>query len=211
MRGYDISKRSPALRTQACNRAEKNWKEALTYAEQIKEPWYACQAFACCGRFAPTAEGTRLLDRAFDEAQAGKDAFQRLAAAAWPLRALAELKQWDRTEREFDRVAAFVAQVEPPSSRAEACFLVYQAVAHVGNGVGIKALQWLLSALQPVGHWRQRRAVRDAVIQSVSISIISQPEALSLISDDRLRKKIRLRLDHGALLKPRDFFWSRTP
>src|SRR5438128_2576883 len=78
------------LRDKACDLAPAGWTKAAAYAEQIDDPWYACQAFAWCGRFAPAAESTSFIDRAFRQAEAGKDAYQQLAATAWPLRALVE-------------------------------------------------------------------------------------------------------------------------
>ena len=197
------------VRDKACDLAPVDWAKSAAYAEQIDDPWYACQAFAWCGRFAPPAESTSFIERAFRQAEAGKDAYQQLAATAWPLRALVELGQHDRAEREFDRVAGLASKVQPPSSRSQACLLVYEAVASATPELGRKALRLLLSACQPVQHWRQERAVREAVILAASIYLYDVPDVLLLVQDERLRDRVATRIGRGEYLQPRRFYWSR--
>jgi hypothetical protein len=195
-------------RDHVCTLAPADWAKAVVCAERIHDPWCACQAFAWCGRFAPPPDSAKLIDRAFRLAEAGKDVYQRLAASAWPLRALVELGFHDQAERESGRVAGLASEAKPPSSRSEACYLVFQAVAIAKGDLGRKALRWLLSACQPIEHWRQEVAARYAIIEAVSIGLYDQDDALLLVQDMRLRNNIVSRLARGEAFEPRSFFWT---
>src|SRR5262249_42144590 len=137
------------LRDRVCRVAPIDCDKATLYAEQIDDPWFACQAFAWCAHFAPPAQFHSLIDRAFREAADSKDGYQRLAATAWPLRALLERGDYDIATAKFDAVMPLATTIKPPSSCSEACFLVFQAVAVGPPELGRKALHWLLSAPQP--------------------------------------------------------------
>jgi hypothetical protein len=197
------------LRTEACDLAPVDWVRAIALADQIEDPWYACQAYAWCGRFAPSAQSGALLEEALRRARAGKDAYQQLAAAAWPLRALMELGHHQRAATVFESVADLAMDVEPQSSRAEACYLVFQSVAFGPRELATNALHWLLTALQPGGHWRERRAVREAVIEAMTVGLIQQSDVPALIRDDRLTAQVLRRIANGDRRQPRSFFWPR--
>jgi hypothetical protein len=195
--------------TQARKFVHTDWAKAVSCAEQIKDPWRACQAFAWCGRFAPASQSPRLIEEAFRQANAGKDEYQRLSATAWPLRALIELEAQNQAAREFKRLSPLTSTVTPPSSRSEACFLVYQAVASIDTvGLGKRALHWLLSASQPVQHWRQALVVREAVMQAAYLHFTALPALLPLVKDQKLRNNIAARIDRGEQSRPRPFFWT---
>jgi hypothetical protein len=93
------------LRDMANNLASINWRLAAEYSQQIDDPWCACQAFGWCARFASQPDADMLVDKAFQWAEKGIDTFQRAAVTAWPLRALVELGDHARAEREFERIA----------------------------------------------------------------------------------------------------------
>jgi len=196
------------LRNGACRLAPIDWAKAATYAEHIEKPWYACQSLAWLGRYSPPPISEQFIDRAFRKAEAGKDAYQHLAAAAWPLRALVELGQIEQAEQAFDRISGQAAGVTPPSSRSEACLLVYQAIVVANEQTGLRALRWLLSASQPTEHWRQERAVCDAIVIAISIGLVDRNHALTLVHDEKQRTQIIRRLDRGEVSHPRSFFWE---
>ena len=200
---------SPQLRTKACDLAQANWVAAVALADQIPDPWYACQAYAWCGRFAPASESSAFIRESLRRANAGKDAYQRLAATAWPLRAMIERGLAQHAAAEFDNVAPLVTQVEPRPSRAEACFLVFEAVSVGPRELAASALRWLLTALQPPRHWREHRAVRESVIASVTVELIEPGDVSGLVPDERLAANVTARLSRGDRRKPRAFFWPR--
>ena len=200
---------SPKLRNKACDLAAGNWIAAAAVANEIADPWYACQAYAWCGRFAPASESAALIDESFKRARGGKDPYQRLAANAWPLRALIELALSDRAAAEFETISRIATDVQPPSSRAEACYLIFEALAGGPRGLGSRVLNWMLNAVQPNRHWREQRAVRDAVIQAVTIGLIQSGDVLHLVRDERVAAQVAARLAGGERHEPRSFFWKR--
>jgi hypothetical protein len=201
---------SPQLRSEACDLAANNWVAAVAVADQIADPWYACQAYAWCGRFAPAAESVALIENAFRRACASKDAYQRLAANAWPLRALIELGLSDRAVAAFEAIADAGSDADLSSGRrAEAYFLVFEALAAGPRDLAARALDWLLVPIDPAGHWRERRAVREAMIQAATIGLIPLTDVPRLVRDERLAAHTSARLAAGERREPRSFFWSR--
>lgn len=196
-------------RDAACNLAPRDWSAAAEIAAGISDPWYACQAFAWCGRHAPAQKAWSLIDESFHRAAAGKDWYQRAAGAAWPLRALIERGEHVLAEREFDRTSLIVPDVSPPSSRAEAMFLLFSAAA-IGQGeLPRKAFRLVLSTCQPILHWRQKRAVRDSAAIIVSIGALPSEAAIAQVDDVDVREAISRKLASGETLRPRTFFWTR--
>jgi hypothetical protein len=199
---------SPQLRTEACNLAPGNWIGAVAVADQVADPWYACQAYAWCGRYSPASESIALIEESFRRACACKDAYQRLAATAWPLRALIELGHSERASAAFETIRSGLEVELTSGRRAEACFLVFQALAAGPRELAARALDWLLVLLDSAGHWRERRAVREAVIEAVTIGLISASDVSRLIKDERLMAQTAARLARGERREPRVFFWS---
>jgi len=68
-----------------------------------------------------------LLRTSLQHADGGKEAYQRLAATAWPIRAMIEIHRPKEAAQTFAAVAGLADDVQPSPSRAEAVFLVYQA------------------------------------------------------------------------------------
>lgn len=194
------------LRKAVCRLAPQDWSAAADLARRISDPWYACQAFAWCGRFAPPDASPSLLDEAFYQAESGKDGYQRVAAAAWPLRALIERGEHSQAEREFDRLAGIAPQVTPPSSGAEASSLLFQAAAVGCRELPTRAYWLVLSTCQPIQHWRQQRALRNAAIMAASVGMLSPDDAIAPIADPCLRGQVSARLSRGETLRPRSFF-----
>jgi hypothetical protein len=203
------SNESTKLRDQACDLAATNLVQAVAIAHRIPDPWFACQAFAWCARFAPESESSALIDEAFRQADAGKDVYQQVAVTAWPLRALVELGLHARAQSEFERITILAPQVEPPSSRADACLHLFEALAVGASDLARQAFDTLLIASQPADHWRQQRAVREAIITAITLKLVKAEDALEGVPMERLRKQIADRLARGETLQPRPFFWSR--
>jgi hypothetical protein len=207
----EIPQRSPQLRNKSCDLAGADWIRAAVIANQIDDPWYACQAFAWCGRFAPQSESLTLIDKAFQRADAGKDAYHRVAVAAWPLRALLELGHAEQARREFEKIESLASQVEPPSGRGEACFLIFSALAVGPPDFALRALGLLLKLNLPADHWRQERAVREAIIIAMTLKLIDAEFISTHVQDERLEKQINNRLAREEIRQPRPFFWPRVP
>src|SRR5690606_23849192 len=77
-------------RDQVAEIARSRPAEALRVARTIADPWFAVQALAWVARFAPDDIGETALAEASETAKAGRDAYQRSAVLAWPIRAAIE-------------------------------------------------------------------------------------------------------------------------
>jgi hypothetical protein len=176
-------------------------------ADEVDDPWYAAQSYAWCARFAPASEAGRLVARAFDRARDGKDAYQRLAACAWPLRALIEVDRADEAGQRLDAIAGLAPSVVPPSSRAEACFVVFQAVVTGPRELGTRAFRWLLASVAPNGHWRERRAIRDAALIMGTLGLLAPADLETLPIESSVSHSINERFARGTRRQPRAFFW----
>lgn len=202
-------KGSTRLRDRVCRLASLDWAAAEEVAGVIKDPWYACQAYAWCARCAPMPMSLVLVDRAFQAALLGKDRYQQLAATAWPLRALVELGMWDEAAERFGADSYLsVGDVRPPSSRAEAAFLVFQALAIAPREIALRAFHWLMGAVRPIEHWRQERIARDAIGMALTLGLIETNDISGLLQDDPKTDAFVKRFAHGKRRAPRMFFWS---
>ncbi len=197
------------LRTQSCDLACNDWQRATEIAAQIDEPWYAAQAYAWCGRYAPERQWIALIDKSFATARSGRDAYQRLGATAWPLRALIERGQPDQAAAIFDTLIGAAQAIEYPGSRAEACFLVFQAVAIGPAPLADRSFRWLLNQLQPATHWRQQRALRDTAIIAMTLGLAQMTDLPMLIADERISNRATTQFIAGVRQEPRRFFWIR--
>ncbi|HEX8340958.1 MAG TPA: hypothetical protein VF624_08630 [Tepidisphaeraceae bacterium] len=198
---------SHRLRDEACKHATLDWRKSVSAAVQIIDPWYAAQAYAWCGRFAPPSDSPQLLNLSFRKADDGKDIYQRVAATAWPLRALVELGYHEKAKMKFASVAETSLQTMTCSSRAEACFLVFQAIAIAPQPLAQIAFEWLRTGLNPPTHWRQRRALEEGLLQAVSLGLI-QVGQLDSFADHALVERVTKRTERGETAYPRTFFWS---
>lgn len=76
-------------RGRAMAMAPIDFEKALLLAERITEAWYRCQALAAVSRFAPDPHVERVASKALAAASSCTDGYKRIAASAWPVRALA--------------------------------------------------------------------------------------------------------------------------
>ena len=196
------------LRSESNRLAPADWSRAAAVAREIADPWHAAQSFAWAARYAPEERVGEMIERSFGMAREGKDAYRQLAATAWPLRALVERGRTDAAAA-FAEVSPLAARVWPPSSRAEACGLVFQALAVGPADLANRALAWHLKHAQPATHWRQRRAVRDAVLMAVTLGLVEADAAPRLIRDEPLAAEVARRLAAGGRYEPRTFYWPR--
>lgn len=180
----------------------------MLIADAIEDPWYAAQAYACCARFAPDAEFGPLVAWSLERARAGRDDYQRLAAIAWPLRAMIECGRAVDAAREFEAIAGLAPSVSPAGSRAEACNLVFGALAVGPRDLALRAVHWLVGSLDSAGHWRERRAIRDAAIVAATLGLVSAGDAGSLAREPPLARRVMARLAAGERRLPRSFFES---
>ena len=122
--------------------------------------------------------------------------------------ALLELGRHEQAETAFCTVADLAGRVDPAPSRAEASFMLFEGVAVGPRDLAAEAFHWLLTTVQPSRHWRARRAVREAVIEAVTVGLVGPSDVPGLLTADLSVQALR-RIGKGDRRQPRPFFWSR--
>jgi hypothetical protein len=183
---------------------------ALIRARGIADPWYASQALAWLARFAPEDDFDALVDEAFRAARRGDSPFGAVAASAWPLRACVERTRVERVETILPELLRLAPEIEPPASRSEALFLVFQAVYPAGQALWLPVFQELSRASDPASHWRQGRNLCHAMLMIARDDAEFARTFSRGVRDDRTRSKIQTGLAHLHRHEPRPFFRDAT-
>ncbi|MEM9819218.1 MAG: hypothetical protein AAF827_22845 [Cyanobacteria bacterium P01_D01_bin.6] len=156
--------------------AKSNPKKALEGARKISDPWFRAQALAWVLRFTDADVDliTSLIEKS---ANACDDPYKRCAVRAWDIAALSECNILPKAKKILNTAMRQAQNITPLSSRSEALFLLFQAAIRIDKAEAILVHEALNASCVVDGHWRCKRAIRDAA------KILS-----------------------GAL-KPRQFFW----
>lgn len=196
-------------REAAISLAASDFEAALKAARAVSDPWFACQALAWVGRFAPENRVEPVLKEAIRAAWSAADPY-RFASLAWPLRALIERDRSHLTEEPLGEFLRRSPSIRPPSSRSEALVLVFQAVFPAGRLWWHPVLVEIRDASQPVLHWRQARSIGDAVLIVAGVDPDLARAFAEGVQDDRARREIGRGWDRGEFPPPRPFFWDRA-
>jgi hypothetical protein len=184
--------------------AKSDPKSALQEARTISDPWYRAQALASVARFAADTKVEEIAVESLAACAECTDPYKRLAAAAWPLRALIERGAGRRAREVLETLIDHELEVEPPSSRSEALFHLFQACFALDPVVRESLVGRLVSVHRAAAHWRSRRNLIDAL----SMLRPSDPELADRITasvdDERVRRRVA---DGSRPQKPREFFW----
>src|SRR5918992_2834393 len=127
---------------------------AARLARSIDEPWFRSQALAWAARFAPEDRVEPLVEEALIASYAESDPYRTVGSGAWALRALVERGRPVVARRILADLLALAPEAEPPASRAEALFLVWQAAFALGSDARKKVLEVVLKTCQPSESWR---------------------------------------------------------
>jgi hypothetical protein len=193
-------------RDRAAELAKSDSPTALREARGIEHPWYRAQALAYVARFAPEKEIDGIVAEALGACAQCADAYQHLAAAAWPLCALVERGAFDRARAALADLPRREAEVQPASSRSEALFLLFQACFDLDSATREALLQKLVAAHAEARHWRSRRNLIDAVMMLNARDPELAARIASSIDDVRVRRKAEESFRANARMRPRPFF-----
>jgi hypothetical protein len=198
---------SPTLeRDRAIAKARLDFPAALDLARRVSSPWFRCQALAWVARYAPAGEVARIAEEAAKVAQKSDDSYERLAALAWPVRALVELGLTQPAERLVRQALTRATEVNHPVRRADALFLLTQAGWGLSWKIRISLTEVLFSSCHQSKSWRAARIIHD-VILLLSREDFQRAEMLTKsLPDGRLRRKIERSLADSAVMSPREFF-----
>ena len=158
-----MNRRRSTDRDQAVSAAKSDPERALRLARQVSDPWYRAQALAWVARFGPAGSVQELALESMRAAREGSDPYQRLAGLAWPVRMLAERGMRDHACSIVTEALAELRSVDPPSSRSEAAYLLFQAAFDVSSELREQLASLLVEIASSDTYWRTHRNVVDAI------------------------------------------------
>ena len=183
--------------------AKIDFKKSLELARRVSESWFRCQALAGAARFAPDDRVVPTTKEAIAAALTTSEPYQRVAATAWPLRALIERGQEQAALRLLPEILAGAARIENPVSRSDALFLLWEAFFPVAAHQSVLGL--LLISCK--GHGKAER-----ILAQVALILASQnPQEAQRIAagmpDGRLKRQAEERLAEGRKQEAKQFFF----
>jgi hypothetical protein len=185
------------------------FERSLAAARKVREPWFRCQELACVARYAPDGDVVRVAEEAVRAAMEGKDAYQRVAVCAWPLRALAERKRIAKANRLVGRILPIAEDIDHPVSRLDALLLLWQAAAGLPSGTRERLLQALISACSAANSWKAGRAMHDIALILAGEDPGRANRLVGSMRESAYKRRAQRRLDAGEKWEARRFFWKR--
>jgi hypothetical protein len=180
--------------------------EAFRAARKIADPWFAVQAMAWVARFAPPDLAAKALDEARATAKAGRDAYQRSAVLAWPVRAAIETGDTRRADEMLADAVALLPKVRQAASRVEAGSLLLEAAFPGGPTLWQPALSAIEAHCPPDA---DRRIARIYRLMSHVVATADREATQRLaeaIPAGRDRDRALQELKAGTQAAPRAFF-----
>lgn len=184
--------------------ARTNSKKALSLARKVSESWFRCQALAGVARFAPDEQVVPTAGEAIAAALTATDSYKRVAATAWPLRALIERNQGRKAIQFLPDILARSAQIENPVSRSDALFLLWEAFSPVAGQAGKSVLGALVKSC--TGHWKADYLLRQVVMIVASENMKEACRLTALMPESKYKRQAVKRLAEGQKEQARQFF-----
>lgn len=190
----------------ACRTASEDPERALAIARRIPDAWFQTQALACVARYAADGLVEPLADEALRAARRSTDRYRTVAVSAWPIRALLERGRHRAAEHALAELLPLVPQVEPPSSRAEALLILWDAVFPGGAALREPALEAIIRWCDPNAHWRAAR-LYVWIVGTLALEDPAMAEAVAAkLPDGPAKRKTVAVLRDGVAYRPRAFF-----
>lgn len=181
---------------------------AAHLARSIDEGWFRSQALAWAARFSGEERLEPLVEEALIASYGESDPYRIVGSGAWALCALVERGRAVTAERILDDLLTLAPEAEPAASRAEALFLVWQAVFALGREARRKVLDVLLTTCRPQDSWRVGRVFQDVAWMLAPTDQAAAQRVLAAIPEGRWKRQAMRRVDGNEILKPRPFFWT---
>jgi len=193
-------------RAKATKLAPSDFLKALQAARQVSKPWYRCQALAAVARFAPESDIIRIADEAVDAARLGRDVYQRVAATAWPIRALAERNKIPQAQRLMAQSLDEARYDLHPVSRMAALVLLWQAAWPLPGGIKQQALTALLVTCRVADSWKAGRIMRDVALAVAFEDKKQAQEIINTMRESVYKRQAQRRFETGQIETVRFFF-----
>ncbi len=190
----------------ACRVARTDFAKALRLARKVSLPWFRCQALACVARYAPDSQVVPRAEEAIAAAFADSETYIRVAATAWPLRALIERDQSKQALKLLSPILQLSPQIEPPIGRGDAMFLLWEALFPIGGATRQSMTNTLVASC--VGHRKGEWILREATLILAFEDLKAAHELAALIPDGKYKRQAEKRLSEGQKFQARNFFHS---
>lgn len=185
--------------------ARTNFDQAYYNSRQIKDAWFRTQALSAVLRYAPEDKSASLTKQVFSSARDCKDAYQQVAVASWPARALIERGEIQAVRPYLQDVLTHVRHIAPPPSEVEALFRLWSAV-WIAPPLREPTFALLLQTCERANTWRAGRALH-AVVLIVAGEDRAQAESIwAHMTENRYKRQARRDLDAGQTWSVRNFF-----
>jgi hypothetical protein len=187
--------------------ARHDWAAALREARARPDAWGRAQGLGWAARFAPDAEVAALAGEALAACAEAADAYVRVGASAWPLRALAERGHPERAAEALGEVLPRAEAIENPVSRVDALFLVWQAAYPLGGEARRAVLAPLLRTAVAANAWKPQRVLQSIVYMLPEEERALADQVVAAMPPGQYQRAAARRLAAGERQQPRPFFW----
>jgi len=150
------------LRDNVSKLAKTNIKDAYGLTEKIVQPWFKAQALSHITRYSNSGDVVKLAKEARAVAYECDDDYKKASVRAWEIVALAECGFKKEAKKSLDEAVNLASGIEPLSSRAESLFILFQASCYINMKVAKKLYERMESLCPIEGHWRAKRAMKNA-------------------------------------------------
>jgi hypothetical protein len=180
--------------------------KAMKIAENIRDPWYRCQAIAACAWHAPArAERLRWVRHALAAAAELDSPNRAVSVAAWPLQVLAR-DQDPQLGGLIAEALATIAQEPNPVQRGDALVLLAHSVVPAGPDAYAPVIKALVETCRVANSWKVPRFLRSASLMLAESDINGANEILAAMCEGRLSRQTRADIAAKKWLGPRSFF-----
>lgn len=182
-------------------------EQAYGIAAQIPNVLLRAQSFAWVARFASGDLALRAFEGARQAAAKGKDAYQRSAPLAWPIRAAIETRRLPLARSMFDAALNELPKISLYCTRADSIELVFPAAFPAGPDFRQPLLAQLQELCPVTSHWK---CARLAVLVAGQLASEDQDAAQAFadaLPACKARERILRELAGGVFYAPRPFFW----
>ena len=194
-------------RDRATNLAKTNPDAALKAARLISDPFMRCQALAWAARYAGTdADAVKLAREAERELKTASDAFDAVAGAAWPVRALIERDHPAEADPLMQRAIDAAQHIVNPVRRVDALFLLVQAGWPAARPGWTAAVTGLVGSARSASSSKLESVLRDLVLMLAGAGR-DFAAALAALPDGKIRRQAERRVQSREFMFPRPFFW----
>jgi hypothetical protein len=182
-------------------------EQAYGIAEQIPEVLFRAQSFAWVARYAPGDLAVRAFESARRAAAVGKDAYQRSAPLAWPIRAAIETQRLPLARTMFETALGELPKIGRYCTRADAIELLFPAAFPAGPDFRRPLLAQLLELCPATSHWKCGRLSVLIARQLASEDADAAETFANALPACKARDRIVRGLAEGVSCAPRPFFW----